>query len=76
MTERVIHVVFGVPIPHPIDREFLGAYSTRALAQRFIDAQPPSVQENLLIQEIPLDTAWCDREWWVIPEGDGESATS
>jgi hypothetical protein len=74
MTKTVLYVVFGVPIMSPSNREFLGAYSTRARAERFVDVQPPSVQENLAISEVPLDEAWCDGDWWVIPGEEGDAS--
>jgi hypothetical protein len=65
---RAIFVVFGVPLMQPGDREFLGAYSSRSGAQRFVDAQPDDVRQNLLVAEIELDRHPPSGDFWVIPD--------
>ncbi|MGB8022205.1 MAG: hypothetical protein WCF04_13330 [Candidatus Nanopelagicales bacterium] len=65
---EMIFVVFGLPLTRPGDREFLGAYSTAALAQRFFDAQDAAVRENLAVVEIALNEHPSD-EFWIKPKG-------
>ncbi len=60
---RVIYAVFGVPVPYPSRSEFLGAYTTEARAQRFVDAQEPAVQANLRVTEVTLDAHASDSVW-------------
>jgi hypothetical protein len=62
-----IFVVFGLPLTRPGDREFLGAYSTRPSAQRFVDAQPEEVRDNLTVAEIVLDRHPPSDDFWTIP---------
>lgn len=68
LSVKTIYVVFGLPITRPGEREFLGAYRTRAKAQRFVDAQDAVVRENLRVAEIELDAHPPSDGFWNIPE--------
>jgi len=59
-----IFVVFGYPLTRPSEKEFLGAYTTRAAAQRFIDAQKAAVQENIGLEEVQLNKCYGDPGFW------------
>lgn len=64
---HTIFVVFGHPIMRSADPEFLGAYTTLEGAQRFIDAQKPSVRNLLSIDEVELNRCYGDPAFWKAP---------
>lgn len=60
---QTIYLVFGRPFTNPAEREFLGAYSTEALARKFVDAQPIERRPLLQISPSILDTDHPDDFW-------------
>lgn len=65
---RRVFVVFAA-VAGGISHDFIAAYSTRARAQRFIDAQDANLRECLSITPIELNRPPEDDYWRWPPEG-------
>ena len=63
----VVHVVLARPYTHPGDLLFLAAYSTRAAANEFVQAQDADVRDCLVVLEVELDTHPGSEGFWKIP---------
>ncbi len=68
MRRHRVFVVFAA-VCGGISHDFIAAYSTRARAQRFIDAQDANLRDCLSISEIELNRHTEDDYWRRPPDG-------
>lgn len=68
MSEATIVYAVFAEVRGGIGHDWLGAYSSRERAQRFIDAQDAQLQSSLVIWEVELDADPSD-PYWVAPKG-------